>query len=610
MRRMDTLRLVLELSREAMVLAREDDTIVEVSKRACEVFGYTERELRGTKRSRLIDTAEARYQAALAERVQTGAFFGEITLIRKGGARFPAEVSTLVVPTSTGERIIWSTLRDLSDRDALRETEERFRALAEATLEAVVIHKDGVILDSNTTATRLFGVHPGALVGRSLAELISLRSTEVVLAERSAKDSGPFDASAQRADGTTFPAEVRPRLVTYRGEAVRIVAIRDLTERKQMEASLALADRLASVGTLAAGVAHEINNPLAYILLNLEIARNALEGDASDAARTQALTSVRDALDGTERVRRIVSDLRTFARGSEDETSAIDLSRPVGFACAIAANEIRHRAQLAVKVSGLPLVRGNETRLGQVFLNLLVNAAQAIPEGDLADQRIEITGRADGDAWVVVDVSDTGSGIAPDLVPHVFEPFVTSKGRTEGTGLGLSIAHSIVTAIGGTLSVASALGSGTTFSLRLPVSTDPAPAEAPRKVTPQRSPQRARARVLVVDDDQGVRNVIARVLSEEHDVVTAGSGAEALEILEAAAFDAMLCDVMMPQMGGIDLHERVAARWPELARHTALLTGGAFSERAQRFVESSGLRCLEKPCAIEALEALVRELAS
>ena len=605
---MDTLRLVLELSQEAMVLAYEDGTILEVSKRACEVFGYSVEELRALNRRDLIDLAEPRYQVALSERLRTGAFFGEVTLVRKGGARFPAEVSTLVVPATDGTKIVWTTLRDVTERNALREAEERYRALADATMEAVVLHNHGVILDTNATADKLFGLSAGMMIGRSVGEFIAPGSIDVALEKVEANESGMYESSGMRSDGSQFPCEARARVVTYRGESVRMVAIRDLTERKQLEARLALADRLASMGTLAAGVAHEINNPLSYILLNLEIAQSELANASPERPATHALSSVRDALEGTERVKRIVSDLRSFSRGSGDETASVDLERTVSFARAISANEVRHRATLDVRLAGLPPVRGNETRLGQVFLNLIMNAAQSIPDGSAGSQRISIVGRREGDAWVVVDVSDTGAGIPREILPRIFEPFVTSKSRAEGTGLGLSIAQSILTAMGGSISVTSTVGRGTTFTLRLPVADE---VKAERVSPAPRASAQRHARVLVVDDEARIRIVIAQALRPQHEVVTASSGFEALTILERGEeFDAMLCDLMMPQMGGIDLHEQVATRWPELARHTGLLTGGAFSERAQRFVETSGLRCLEKPCTVAELQALVDDLTA
>jgi CheY-like chemotaxis protein len=343
--------------------------------------------------------------------------------------------------------------------------------------------------------------------------------------------------------------------------------------------------------------------------LNLEIAEAELARASPERSATLALQSVRDALEGTERVKRIVSDLRSFARDSDDEAAAVDLEKTVSFARAIAANALRPRATLDVSLTGLPPVRGSETRLGQVFLNLILNAAQAMPDGRAENHRIAVVGHCEGDAWVVVRVSDTGAGIPPELIPRIFDPFVTSKARSEGTGLGLSIAHSIVTAMGGSISVESAVGRGTTFTLRFPVAD--VPMQTTGEIVPHADPRQRRTRVLLVDDEPAIRRVITQALAPYHDVTAAASGLEALALLERGdAFDAMLCDLTMPGMGGVELYDHVARRWPGLALRTGILSGGVFSERAKEFVETSGLRCLEKPCTGADLRALVDELTS
>ena len=304
-------------------------------------------------------------------------------------------------------------MRDLSALDALRESEEKFRALSEATLEGIVIHKEGVILLTNLANDRMFRGAPGTSSGRNIFEFVAPESRGYVLEQTRAGTTSPYEIMCCREDGTTFPAEIRGRPITYRGEAVRMVAIRDLTERKSLESKLAVADCLASLGRLAAAVAHEINNPLAYVQLNLEVIRGGL-GALGLADEHPARERMRDALElsfeGVGRVSRIVKDLGGFARGASDAVVAVDFARVVAFAASIAKSEIEHRARMEIAVD-VPPVLGDETRLGQVFLNLLVNAAQAIPDGDPEHHRVRVTARKGAPGWIDVEVSDTGVGV-------------------------------------------------------------------------------------------------------------------------------------------------------------------------------------------------------
>ena len=258
-------------------------------------------------------------------------------------------------------------------------------------------------------------------------------------------------------------------------------------ERRELEAHIAQVGRLSSLGTLAAGMAHEINNPLAYILLNLtwleeEIPR--LLADRSDPkARDERRRRVAEALDGTrggaERIRDIVNGLRTFARPDVETVGPVNVRSVVEGAIDMVAHEIHCRARLTKTFhSELPAVAGNAARLGQVFLNLLMNAAQALPEGEADRQAIDVVGTV-RDGRVVVEVRDTGAGIAPEVRGRLFEPFFTTKPVGTGTGLGLAICHGIIRAHGGTITVESELGKGSSFRVELPASPGAPTSNAP-----------------------------------------------------------------------------------------------------------------------------------
>jgi ligand-binding sensor domain-containing protein/signal transduction histidine kinase len=245
-----------------------------------------------------------------------------------------------------------------------------------------------------------------------------------------------------------------------------------LEELQTTRERLVHAEKMAAVGTLAAGVGHEINNPLAFIISNLHYAaeevREAARDEGNGARWKEVDEALDEALQGADRVRRIVHDLRTLARVTVEPPRRVELQAVLESALSLVDRQVRPRARVVKDYGPVPAVLGDEKRLGQVFLNLLVNAAQAIPEGHTDTNEIRVTTRQDEQGRVVVSVSDTGTGIPPEVLPHIFEPFFTTRPVGEGTGLGLSISHSHIQAMRGELRVRSEPGSGATFEVVLP----------------------------------------------------------------------------------------------------------------------------------------------
>ncbi len=409
------------------------------------------------------------------------------------------------------------------------------------------------------------------------------------------------------------------RWVTFHGAwsldpATRLARLvgtaQDVTERKELQARLLLSDRLASMGTLASGVAHEINNPLAYVIGNLDCLGQAL-GELRPGDPTDELTEMlEDARDGARRVASIVRDLKAFSRADEDAREAVDLAHAIELAVRLSGNQLRHRARLVRDEEPLPPALGNESRLVQVFINLLVNAAQALPEGEAERHEVRVTARRDGAGHAVVSVTDTGCGIPPAQLAQVWNPFFTTKAIGVGTGLGLSICHGIVKAMGGTITVTSQVGRGTTFSVRLPLAQGVA--FNPRTTTPPvtTAPAGPPARLLIVDDEASIGATLGRMLGREYAIECVTSAREALARVTAGErWDVILSDLMMPDMTGMDFYDALAAT-PELRPRCVFMTGGVFTERAQAFLTESGRPTLDKPFDPARLRRVLAQVAS
>jgi CheY-like chemotaxis protein len=272
----------------------------------------------------------------------------------------------------------------------------------------------------------------------------------------------------------------------------------------------------------------------------------------------------------------------------------------------MATNEIRHRARLIRDLRPVPPVEANESRLGQVFLNLLVNAAQAIPEGRASANEIRVATYVTDDGRVCIEISDTGSGIPPEVQKRLFTPFFTTKQVGVGTGLGLSICHRIVTGLGGAITVDSAVGAGTTFKVYLPPAAPRLTMTSPMPQVPDR--QGRRGRILVIDDEEPVVRAAMRILQNEHDVAIATAASAAVDrVIAGERFDMILCDLMMPEMTGMELYAELMKIAPDQAEAMVFITGGAFTPRARGFLDRVKNERFEKPFNATQLRALVRE---
>jgi len=422
--------------------------------------------------------------------------------------------------------------------------------------------------------------------------------------------------------------------------------LRDITdtkaaqqERERVHATLAQSDRLASIGMMAAGVAHEVNNPLSYVLYNLESVAEELprlresmrrhddelasrlraarlagdngweQGGFEQHGIEDAINRVREALDGAQRIKQIMRALATFSRADSNEMAPVSVQTAIEHALNIGFNEIKYRARVVKDFQPVASVLATDGKLSQVFLNLLINAAQAIDEGHVEQNQIRVRTWMDA-GMVCAEVSDTGKGIPPAIQGQVFDPFFTTKGVGSGTGLGLWICRNIVTELGGEIGFSSEPGRGTTFWVRLPPVPQDWEHSQPKDNPPMpAAPPPVRGRVLVVDDEATMRSTMQRLLGREHDVVTAESGKVARELLARdRRFDVILCDLMMPELSGMELHAWLVEVDPALADQVVFITGGAFTASAAEYLRNPKNLRIEKPFETASLQRLTAEL--
>ena len=379
----------------------------------------------------------------------------------------------------------------------------------------------------------------------------------------------------------------------------------------EFEQRLQSRDRMASIGTLTAGVVHGINNPLSYVIANLEYVKRLLS-PGSERLEAKVLSELGDvlddSLDGAERVRSIVSDLGSFSRQNDGQLTAVVLERAADRALRVAANEIRHRARVLREYTAIPAALGNEAQLAQVILNVLINAAHSIETGAVDHNTITVRTYLDAQERATLEVEDTGCGIAKENLTRVFDPFFTTKPVGVGTGLGLSIAQRIVSELGGEIGLHSVHGEGTRVRITLPLAPPSATTHPVLASVPPLVSDRTRARVLVIDDEPAILRAFRRVLYG-HEVVLTTSGPEAIaKLADSRGFDVIFCDVMMPEMSGIEVYQQIREHHPGQERKLVFMTGGAFAEPAAHFIESVENPILKKPFSGSALRALVATL--
>ncbi len=460
-------------------------------------------------------------------------------------------------------------------------------------------------------SSELLGLSSATLVAprhRALFDAALARATPNSTATRA------FETRLRRADGQFATALVSCVGLNTPSTITALLLVHDTKSSRAPLGEKLISDRSTALGTLVAGVAHEINNPLAYVTLNLHfVARELPRCTGNPELRKLLLERLAEAQHGAARVSAIVRDLRTFSRTEHEErVEPVDLVSVLEQS--VRMLDLAQPVRIRRVFVPVPPIMGNAARLEQVFLNLLLNAAQALPDTEPARRVITLELKPwsdNGRSLVEASVRDGGAGIPAELLDRVFDPFFTTKGPSTGTGLGLPICHNIITRLGGEIRAESQLGVGTTFHVRLPVADRAVARPLARVMTPMPQNLTTRARLLVIDDEPQVALVLARLLRQEYEVVVSMSGQDASNLLNHdKRFDLILCDLLMPGVSGMDLYRELQQQSPGFETRIVFITGGAFTPRAAQFLQNVPNPRLEKPFDLERVRSSVRKLVA
>jgi PAS domain S-box-containing protein len=605
------LRTITETMPMGAIMLARDGTVDEVNPAAARLFGRTAREVVGVSIRELvtapdggplgwrIDEANGPAPACVHTPQGTRAVLAQLAAVTPGVAQPHLHGPLFLVDTSAEQAAADALERRTEE---LRRLEREHRRLVD-DLPVVVYATDarGRCTYVSGAVERVLGYTPDEIYAMKNFSALNIDSVPADYGTRAAIFDRDF--RQRHKDG-------RERVIRYSGRIVTDDAGRpigsegcgiDVTSERDAQRKLLLADRLAALGMLVAGIGHEINNPAAYVSLGVQqIARHLRRANREPAAEQRAtlervLPILDDVSAGVHRIAEIVGELKLFSRDPDDDAATpVDLNGIVRSAATLVQAELRSRARLRLDLGELPPAPGSWARLSQVALNLFINAAQAIAPGAPERNEVAISTRLVGDE-VRLEVRDSGCGIAPAALPRVFDPFYTSKPVGEGTGLGLAISYDIVRRLGGTISVESQLGRGSRFVVAVPrAAATVAPLDRAAAAQPTGS-------VLVVDDERPLASAIARELGARMQVELVHSGGEALRALGRGRFDAVLCDLRMPDLSGAEVYRRTCARDREQAARFVFVTGAANAAGEAEFLEEAGRPVLEKPFAMAEL---------
>ena len=497
-------------------------------------------------------------------------------------------------------------------------SDETLRTLLDIAPDAIAIVRGGTVLYMSPSGARMLGYASSSdVIGVSMADWLHPEDLPIAYARiREAMQKGTalepssYVYRSRKKDGGLFLAEVASVPITYEGGPALLAFVRDVTERKALEGRLAEAERMAALGRLSAGVAHELNNPLTHLVLAVTRLRQLFDGPTPEIS-LEVLAEARAKLafiaDDLDRMMVIARELRLFASPQPTSREPVDLRDVLGRAVrTVEETDQNHGIRIERDHGEVGPADADPSRLVQVFINLVRNAFESLREGVPGRApTVTLRLRAVDEERVAAEVADNGPGIDPELRERIFEPFFTTKRYGTGAGLGLAISRSLVQALGGTLEVSGEPGGGTTFTVTLPRWRRSAPMEAVER------PATGRLRVLVIDDEISIGRTIDSIFEDQHEVVVTTSARDALAQLEnGLSFDVILCDVVMPGASGVDFYEQLRARRPELCDRVVFMTGATLGSDQGRSLAALPNAVLEKPFDLDRLEAMLASAAT
>lgn len=505
-------------------------------------------------------------------------------------------------------------------------SEERYREIVELSSDVLAtIDQEGNLTRLNVRFEVLFGHSRQAWIGRPITALAVAADVPVLraLVMSASHSEAPREATVRCQTRAGVTKVMTVRITRLYGEDASLALMRDVTEEVARRAQILHSEKLASIGQVAASVAHELNNPMAWVMANLEQIRSgahklvaAARPVATGPSYEELLRTIdlidkacHEALAGVERMRDIVTDLNLFSSSTERKPERVDLVDVIELALRMTGPQLSQLCRIEREYGEMPPLVGYPGKLSQVFVNLFINAAQAMPNRPRDENLVRVTARYD-EGVHHIEVEDNARGMTPEVVERIFDPFFTTKEESARPGIGLWVSRNIVEEQRGTMTVRSQPGVGTVFTIRL---TGLDPADLPVRVPPPEVRRlSSRGTILFVDDEPMLLNAFSRAFEERHEVLVAKSGQEALELLRARGgrVDAIVCDLLMPQMSGMALYDEIGELFPHLQPKMAFMSGGAFTPSARAFVERVDNPKIAKPISLDDLERVIADLLS
>lgn len=606
-------RAIFDAAEDAIFVYDIDTAgILDVNERASVAYGYSREQLLRSRVDR-ASIGERTYTQEDLQRVIRRAATGERLHFEwqrrsKDGSVHWDEVFFKRVTLGEHVRVL-SLAREITAKKtaeaALRASEEQYRAIFNASVDGLALRNpSGAMVEINPALAQLYGLSREQWRGGDTKSVRALNLLSVL----HQGDAVHTEITDQRPDGTVLHLEVHVVPMQYQGEQHLLAIVRDVSSRKRAEEELRRQregahqrEKLAALGSLLAGVAHELNNPLSVV-----VGRAMLLEEKHDPATYEQAATIRVA---AERCARIVRTFLAMARQQPPALSSIDINDVVETALDITGYALRtSNVEVVRRLRGnIPRILADADQLHQVLVNLLINAQQALLDSPLP-RRITIRTRFDAHARSVeLCVADNGPGIAPDIRSRIFEPFFTTKPIGTGTGVGLSVSLGIVETHGGSISVNCPPEGGTEFRVALPM----APIAAAETATTTRDEERSRSlSVLVVDDERDVLKIIRDVLEAAgHTVTSTESGHDALDLLQEQSFDVIVSDMRMADLDGLAFYGAVRELAPAMADRIVFVTGDTMTSNLREFATHCGQPVLEKPFMPKELRRMVAEVA-